>query len=175
MNRDHKAVVIDRLKTSLADVPAVVVADFKGLTVAETEDLRSRFRKADVSYEVVKNTLFKRAVSGTSKESLDPLFKGNSAIAYHEDDPVVAAKILRDYLSDNKQAKLTVKGGWLDGAFMDEAGVKSLADLPGKDELRATLLNLFMAAPTQLVRTLAAGPQTFAQLLSARADQLENA
>lgn len=175
MHRDQKSVVIDRLRTSLADVPAVVVADFKGLTVDQTDDLRGRFRNADVSYEVVKNTLMKRAVTGTPMESLESLFKGNSAIAYHEDDPSIAAKIFRDYLKENKGVSLTVKGAWLDGSVLDEEGVKALASLPGRDELRATLLNLFMAAPTQLVRTIAAGPQTFVQLLSARAEQLESA
>jgi len=168
-------VVIDRLKASLANVPAVVVADFKGLTVEQTDDLRSRFRKAEVHYEVVKNTLVKRAVSGTPKESLEALFKGNSAIAYHEEDPAAAAKILRDYLKENADASIALKGAWLDGDLLDEAGVEALAKLPGKDELRATLLNVFMAAPTKLVRTFAAGPQTFAQLLSARGEQLSNA
>ncbi len=173
MNRDQKSVVIDRIRTSLADVPAVVVADFKGLTVEQTDDLRGRFRKAEVSYEVVKNTLFKRAVTGTPMEPIESLFKGNSAIAYHEEDPSIAAKVLRDYLKDNKEASLALKGAWVDGSVLDETGVKALADLPGKDELRATLLNLFMAAPTQLVRTIAAGPQSFVQLLSARAESLD--
>ncbi len=174
VNKDEKSAVIDRLKTSLAGVPAVVVADFKGLTVQQTDELRSRFRKAEVSYEVVKNTLMRRAVAGTSQEAIEPLLKGNTAIAYHAEDPSAPAKVLRDFKKDFADAKLTVKGAYLDGKVLDEEGVKALASLPGKDELRSKLLSVFQGAPTQFVRTLIAGPQTFVQLLSARATQLES-
>ena len=164
--------MVDRLREALADAPAVIVADFKGLDVEKTNDLRSRFREAGVSYEVVKNTLVKRAIADTSKENLAPLFKGNSAIAFHQEDPTVSAKILRDFQKDHKDP-LTLKGGWVDGGLLDAAGVMALASLPGKDELRGRLLNVFMGVPTKFVRTLVAGPTDFVRVLQARQMQLE--
>lgn len=173
MNREDKAAVIERLRGALASVPAVIVTDFVGLTVEETDNLRSQFRAAGVKYEVVKNTLAKRAIADTPMEEMNPLFKGNSAIAYHPEDPVAPAKIIRDFAKDND--KLRVKGGWLDGKMLDAAGVGQLASLPGKDELRAKLLSVLNGVPTKLVRTLIAGPQSFIGVLNARKQQLEEA
>lgn len=173
MNRTEKSAVIERLKTALADVPAVVVADFKGLTVEKATELRSAFRQADVQFEVVKNTLARKALSGTAKENLGELFKGNSAIAYHAEDPTAPAKVLTDFLKENAKVPLSLRGAWLNGDLLDEAGVDALAKLPGKDELRGKLLSVFNGVPTKFVRTLIAGPTTFARLMQARATQLE--
>lgn len=173
MNREDKAAVIERLRGALATVPAVIVTDFVGLTVEETDNLRAQFRAAGVKYEVVKNTLVKRAIAETSMAEISPLFKGNSAIAYHPDDPVAPAKVVLDFSKDNE--KLRVKGGWLDGKKLDADGIKQLASLPGKDELRAKLLSVLGGVPTKLVRTLIAGPQSFIGVLTARKQQLEEA
>lgn len=171
MNRTDKSAVIDRLREELADVPAVIVADFRGLTVEQTDQLRSAFRKAQVSYEVVKNTLVRMATAGTSKESLHALFKGNTAIAYHSDDPAAPARIIRDFAKDND--RLAVKGGWLGGKVLNADGVKALADMPGKDELRGGLLSVLVGGPSKFVRTLAAGPTQFLLVLRARQQHLE--
>jgi large subunit ribosomal protein L10 len=173
VNRNDKAAVIERLREALADVPAVIVTDFVGLTVEETDTLRSKFREAGVKYEVVKNTLVKRAIADTPMTEIAPLFKGNSAIAYHAEDPVAPAKIIRDFAKDNE--KLRIKGGWLDGKALDAAGVEQLAALPGKDELRAKLLSVLNGVPTKFVRTLIAAPQSFIGVLNARKQQLEEA
>ena len=170
MNRTEKAAVIDRLRTELADVPAVVVTDFKGLNVESVDALRSALRKAEVKYEVVKNTLARAAVAGTAKENMAELLKGNSAIAYHAEDPALPAKILIDFKKDHEN--LAFKGAWLDGSVLDENGVTALSKLPGKDELRAKILGLLTAAPTKFVRTVVAAPTTFVQVLRARELQL---
>lgn len=173
MNRTEKSAVIERLKTSLAEAPAVVVVDFKGVTVEQVNALRSEMRKAEVSFEVVKNTLVKKAIEGSSKENMGELFKGNSAIAFHAEDPAAPAKILTDFVKDNP--KMVLKGGWLDGKLLDEAGVEQLSKLPGKDELRGKLLSVLAGAPTKFVRTIIAGPTQFVRVLQARAQQLEDA
>ena len=170
MDRNEKAGIIERLRDSLADVPAILVTDFKGLDVESATALRDNLRDAEVTYEVVKNTLVKKAVAGTPKENLAELFKGNSAIAYHAEDPAAPAKLLTDYAKDND--KLVVKGAWLDGNLLDVNGVQALAKLPGKDELRARLLSVLTGAPTKLVRTLVAAPTQFVQVLRAREQQL---
>lgn len=173
MNRSDKAAVIERLRTALADVPAVIVTDFVGLSVEETDVLRTQFRAAGVHYEVVKNTLVKRAIADSPLDVMEPLFKGNSAIAFHPEDPVAPAKIIHDFAKDNE--KLRIKGGWLDGRTLDADGIKQLASLPGKDELRGKLLSVVIGVPTKFVRTLIAGPQSFIGVLTARKQQLEEA
>ena len=170
MDRAGKSAVIDRLRVALADVPSIVVADFQGLTVEATDELRSQMRAAGVSYEVVKNTLAIKAIAGTNMENLEPLFKGNSAIAFHNEEPALPAKILLDFAKKN--AKITVKGGWADGTLLNAAGVESLSKLPGKDELRSTLLNVMQGTPRKFVQTIIAAPQQFVYLLKAREDDL---
>jgi len=171
LNRTEKSAVIERLKTALADVPAVVVSDFKGLTVEQVTELRSELRKADIKFEVVKNTLVRQAIKDSSKENMGELFRGNSAIAYHDDDPAAPAKILSEFAKKNK--KLVLKGAWLDGKILDAAGVEQLSKLPGKDELRSKLLSVIAGVPTKFVRTLIAGPTQFVRVLQARSQQLE--
>ena len=171
MNREQKSEVINRLSTSLADAPSVVVASFSGLTVEAADTIRSEMRKAECHYEVVKNTLVKRAIAGTSKEEMAPLFKGNTAIAFHQDDPAAPAKLLKKFAKDYEA--LTIKGGWVDGTVLNEKGVETLSSLPGRDELRSMLLRVFNGSATQLVRVLAAAPTDFAQVLRARGDSLE--
>ena len=170
MNREQKAEVIERLRANLDGVPAVVLTDFQGMTVEQTNDLRNRFREAGVHYEVVKNTLVRQAVAGTDKGDLCDHFRGNTAIAYLPDDPVAPARIVAEYGKTND--KLSIKAGWLDGKVLDVGGVKSLATLPGKDELRAQLLSVLVGAPTAFVRVLTAGPTSFARVLQARAEAL---
>lgn len=170
MNRAQKSEVVERLKQALDGVPAVILTDFCGLDVEKTNELRSQFRKADVHYEVVKNTLIRRAVDGTPLEGLGEFLKGNTAIAFHRDDPVSPAKIIADFARTNE--KLVIKGGWLSGKVLDEAGVKQLATLPGKDELRAKLLSVFNGVPSQFVRLLSAAQAGFVRVLQARADAL---
>ena len=169
MNRTDKAAVIERLRHDLEGVPSIVVADFQGLDVGSVTDLRDRFRAAGVEYFVVKNTLMKKSVEGTNMASISPLFKGNSAIAFHHEDPAAPAKVLTDYVKENP--KLVLKGAWLDGNLLDEDGVKALSTLPGKDELRAKLLNVFQGSGTKVVRLLSAAPTSFVQVLVAREKQ----
>jgi large subunit ribosomal protein L10 len=166
LNRTDKAAVIERLRHDLEGVPSIVVADFQGLDVGSVTDLRDRFRAAGVQYYVVKNTLMKKSVEGTDKETIAPLFKGNSAIAFHDEDPAAPAKVLTDYVKENP--KLVLKGAWLDGNLLDENGVKALSTLPGKDELRAKLLSVFQGSGTRVVRLLSAAPTSFVQVLRAR-------
>ena len=166
MNRQEKSDVVQELKETLGQVASLVITDYRGLTVDQVNGLRSEIRKADCTYRVVKNTLLKRAIEGTAMEGLAPLFKGPTSIAYSYEDPVAPAKIIDKFEKDLQH--LEVKGAYLDGQVLDKSGVKSLATMPGKDELRATLLMTFLAPATEFVRLLAAAPQNFVYLLSAR-------
>ncbi len=158
MNREQKTQVINQLTEDLKNVPSVVVASFSGLTVEDTEKLRSQLRKAGVHYEVVKNKLAIKAVESSDKAGLSAYLKGNSAIAFHKDDPVAPAKVISEFAKKSKAIKLS--GGWMDGKVLDQAGVEVLANLPGKNELRGQLLSVFNGAASAFVR-----------LLQAKADQ----
>ena len=171
MNREVKSEVVQELQETLGKVASLIVADYRGVTVDEVNGLRSEIRKADCTYRVVKNSLFKRAIEGTAMEGLAPLFKGPTSIAYSYEDPVAPAKIIDKFEKDLQH--LEVKGAYLDGQVLDKAGVKSLATMPGKDELRAKLLMTFLAPATEFVRLLSAGPQNFLYLLSAREQALQ--
>lgn len=171
MNRENKTALVERLKANLEDVPSVVVTDFQGLKVAESDELRRLLDAAGCKFEVVKNTLVKRAIAGTSMEGLNDLFKGNSAIAYHPEEPGTAAKLLLKFAKDHK--KLVVKGGWVEGTVLDLNGVEGLSKMPSKDEMRAKLLNVMKGVPTAFVRVLNGAPTKFLQVLQARKMQIE--
>jgi large subunit ribosomal protein L10 len=166
MQKQTKVDNIAELQQTLAKVAALIVADFRGLKVEEVNGLRREIRKADCKYRVVKNTLFKRAVAGTPMEGLAPLFKGPTAIAYSLQDPVAPAKVMDKF--STTLDKLKLKGGYLDGHVLDANGVKSLAHMKGKDELRAELLATFLAPLQDMLRLLQAAPQNFLYLLGAK-------
>ena len=166
MNRETKGATVEELKETLSKVQSLVLADFRGLTVGETVGLRSEIRKNACHFRVVKNTLVKLAVAGTPMERIADLFRGPTAIAYSFEDPVAPAKIIDKF--DGELDKLAVKGGYLDGEVLDAAGVKSLAKMKGKDELRAEFLAQLQAPAQSFVRLLNAGPQNFLYLLQAR-------
>lgn len=170
MKRQEKVDAVAELKDTLGQVASLVVTDFRGLTVDNVNKLRKEIRAAECEYRVIKNTLVKIAIAGTDMEELSPLFKGPSAIAYSFNDPVAPAKVIDTFAS--KQKKFAVKGGFLDGQTLDEAGVAGLAKMKGKDELRGDLLALFQAPAQTMVRLLAAGPTNFLYLLNAQKEEL---
>ena len=171
MNRDEKAQQIAELKEKLQKSAAIVLADYRGLTVPAVTALREEFRKQQCEYKIYKNTLVKLAIKGTPMEKMGKYLEGPTALIYSWDSPSAAAKIAREYAKGNEKFK--VKGGYLEGNVLDEKGVSASADMPGKDELRATLLATLVAPATNLVRTLNAGAQNFAFVIDARKRQLE--
>ena len=171
MNRQVKNDTVEELKSTLGRVASLVLADFRGLKVQQVNELRSEIRQADCSYRVVKNTLIRRAISGSAMEPLSDFFRGPTAIAYSFEDPVAPAKLLDKYAEELDL--LEVKAGYVDGEVLDAKGVKRLATMKGKDELRAELLMTLMAPAQGFVRLLAAPPTNFLYLLNARRQQLE--
>jgi large subunit ribosomal protein L10 len=154
----------------LSQIEALFLADYRGLTVEEANELRSEFRSSGCSYRVVKNTLLKRAVEGTSLEELGPLLEGPTAISYSAEEPLQPAKVLAKFAK--QLAPLEIKGGFYEGLRTPE-DVVSLSKMPGKDELRSTLLQTMLAAPQNLLRLFLGAPQRFLMVLGARGRQLE--
>ena len=171
MDRTAKEAQVGELKEKLAKTTSLVFADYRGIDVPTVTGLRNEFRKAQCEYKVYKNTLVKLAVKGTKMEGISKHLEGPTAIIFSWESPAAPAKVATKFAKESE--KFVVKGGYFEGTVLDTKGVEGLATMPGKDELRAKLLATFMAPATDLVRTLSAGAQNFAYLLSAKQRQAE--
>lgn len=171
-----KAEEITKLKESFDRAIASVFVDYRGINVELITELRSRFRAKGVEYRVVKNTLVTRALAGSPLEGNEELaghLTGMTGVAWSYEDPSAAAKIIKEFRKEGEeQEKLTVKCGVLDGEILDGKRVENeLANLPGKDEVRAMLLAQLMAPAQSLVRQLTAPAQNFVYVLDAKMRQ----
>lgn len=172
LNLDDKKAVVAEVSAELADAQAVIVAEYRGLEVGQVTALRAKARESGVYLRVLKNTLVRRAVAGTSFEGLashmvGPLIYGISR------DPVAPAKVLQEFAKTND--KLVIKGGAMPGYVMDAAGVKALASMPSREELLATLLGTMQAPVTKFVQTLNEVPGKFVRTVAALRDSKETA
>ncbi|MBN8531919.1 MAG: 50S ribosomal protein L10 [Alphaproteobacteria bacterium] len=166
MDRAAKKQLISELNEGFASAQTVVVAHYKGLTVAEITDLRRRVRGAGGSFKVTKNTLTKLALDGTPFAHMKDLFQGPTAIAFSQ-DAVAAAKAVNDFAKAND--KLVLIGGGFGDKNLDVAGVQALASLPSLDELRAKLVGLIAAPATKLVTIIQAPAGQVARVIGAYA------
>jgi large subunit ribosomal protein L10 len=166
--RAEKAVVIEDLNGIFHRSGVVVVAHYKGLTVAEMGVLRGQMRAAGASLRVTKNRLAKRALEGTPFAPMVDLFTGPTAIAVSS-DPTAAPKVVVEYARRNE--KLRLVGGGLAGALLDPAAVRALAELPSLDELRARLLSVINTPASRLVGLMQAPGGQLARVLKAWADK----
>jgi large subunit ribosomal protein L10 len=166
--RAEKAQVIDELNDVFDKAGVVVITHYKGLTVAELSDLRTRSRAVGATFRVTKNKLAQRALDGTPFASVSDLFKGPTAIAFSK-DPTSAPKVVAEFAKKNE--KLKIVGGGLAGTFLDAASIRALADLPSLDELRGKLIGLLNAPASRLVGLLQAPGGQVARVLAARAEQ----
>ena len=166
MERQTKVEVVESLKDHLSKASSCVVMDFEGVPMSTFTPFRKECARNNVKMMVVKNTLARIALKDSSFEGLEKLLQGMSCLILTMDnDQVVGAKIVKDYVKIDK--KIKVKGGMIDGSLLSTEQVKALADLPSKEELQAKLLATMLAVPQNFVRLLAAVPQNFVQLLNA--------
>jgi large subunit ribosomal protein L10 len=172
--REGKAALIGEVKGRFDKATSAVFLDYKGMNVEQVTKLRASFRKAGVEYKVVKNTLVRHALKDTEYgKKLDDVLTGMTGCAWSYEDPSAAAKVLKAFKKDEGDAnKLEIKAGLIDGAVMDGKAVEDqLATMPGKDELRATLLATLQAPLQQFVMLLNAPAQNFVYVLSAKERQ----
>lgn len=164
MNRTQKQEWIASTNANVKDAGILLIAHYKGLTVAEMTDLRANVRKAGAGFKVTKNLLAKRAVAGTQYEQLSHLFKGPTAVAYAT-DPVSAAKALSEFAKKNE--KLVLVGGAFGDTVLDKAAIQQLATLPSLDELRAKIIAILQTPATRIAGVLQAPAGQLARVFGA--------
>jgi len=167
--RAEKIAVVEEVRERLDGSSGSVLTEYRGLTVKDMAELRIRLAEAGGDYKVFKNTLVRRAVSGSEHEALESLLTGPTAIAFVRDDIAAVAKALRDF--SRAHPSLVMKGGLLDGKLLDSRELVSLADLPSRDVLLAQLAGAIAAPLRQLAGLMQALPRNLAYGLSALADQ----
>jgi large subunit ribosomal protein L10 len=167
----QKKQIAEDLKGRFEKSSLVILTDYKGLDVAAMNVLRRKLREANTEYQVVKNSLLVRASEGNDVALIKDQFTGPSAIALSHDDPVAPAKVLADFVKENK--KFEIKGGVLNGKIIDPDGIKALSSLPSREVLLAQVLSAMNAVPTSLVTALADVPRRFVNVLQAIKDQKE--
>jgi large subunit ribosomal protein L10 len=180
MNRQEKEVEVAKLGKALGSAQAALCADYRGLTVLEITDLRKQLRKAGSRGVVVRNSLARIAAGKALKETgaseaevkkFVDMFHGPALIAYSDSDPVAPAKVISGFAKDHQNLK--IKGGWVDGTYLDEAGVDTLSKMPGREETLARLLRLIATPATQLVRLIAAPATQVVRVIDAHRTNLE--
>jgi len=172
MQKADKERVVAELAARLRASESLIVADYRGLTNAQLEGLRSKLVEHGARFSVVKNTLTRRAAEAAGADGLLALLEGPTAIAFVESDgdPVAVAKALSDTARETKV--LVFRGGVISGKAMTEADVETLAKLPPVDVLKSQLVGVIVAPLTQLLGLLEAPLRDLVGLLDARIEQL---
>jgi large subunit ribosomal protein L10 len=166
-----KKQIADDLQKRFSKSTLVILTDYKGLDVASLNVLRRKLRGANTEYQVAKNSLLVRASEGNDVSLIREHFKGPSAIALGYDDPVAPAKVLTDFLKENKNFEIKV--GVLNGKVVSSDGIKALSSLPSREVLLAQLLATMNAVPTSLVTALSDVPRRLMNVLQAIKDRSE--
>ena len=172
LNLEQKQSVVAEVSAQLKNAQAVILAEYRGLDVTRVTDLRSRARKSGVYLRVLKNTLARRAMKGTSFEKLTEQMIGPLIYGIAQ-DPVAGAKVLAEFAKDNEL--FVIKGGAMPNAVMSAKDIKTLASMPSREELLAKLVGTLQAPIAKLVRTMNEVPGKFARTLAAVRDQKEKA
>jgi large subunit ribosomal protein L10 len=160
VNREEKVAEVAELSGKFAKANIAIVADYKGLTVQDLQELRHSLRRNDAEFRVAKNTLLIR-------------FVGTTSVTVSYGDPVSPAKILTDFSKDHPELK--IRSAVLDGKMLSAEDITALSRLPGKEVLLGQMLSVMNAVPTGLVQVLSGVPRTFLYALQAIKEQKEQA
>ncbi|MFS0840770.1 50S ribosomal protein L10 [Paenibacillus sp. 1P03SA] len=139
----EKEQIVSDLSDKLRASSCTIVTDYRGLNVAQVTELRKQLREAGVEFQVLKNSMVRRATANAELTELDAHLTGPTAIAFSKDDVVAAAKILNNFSKKNES--LSIKAGVVEGKVVDVTQIKALADLPSREGLLSMLLSVLQA------------------------------
>ena len=166
---EDKQKIVSEVNEAAGSALSAVLADYRGLTVAEMTELRSKARTSGIYLRVVRNTLAKRAIDGTPYECLRVALTGPTLVAFSYSEPGAAARLLRDYGKDREA--LNVKAISIGGDLFDSGQLDRIASLPNRDEAITMVLGLLLAPITKLARTVNEVPGRVVRTLAAVGEQ----
>jgi large subunit ribosomal protein L10 len=173
LNLEDKKALVAEVAEVAAKAQSVVAAEYRGLTVTQMTELRSKARKSGVYMRVVKNTLARKALAGTSFEPVGPKLKGPLILAFSKDDPGAAARVVKDFAKANDKLVATLVS--LGGPVLSAKDLDAVASLPTREQALSMLLGTLKAPSQKLVSTLAAVPSKLVRTLAAVRDQKQAA
>ena len=147
-----KQPIVEEISGYIKDAQSVVLVDYRGLTVEQDTRLRKLCRENDVVYKVYKNTMMNFAFKGTDFEALAPYLEGPSAVAISSTDATAPARVMGKFAKEAKA--LEIKGGVVEGIAYDAAGIASIADIPGREELLGKLLGSMQSPIANFARVM---------------------
>ena len=158
MTRDEKVQAVSELTEVVGSASSFYFTDYQGLTVAQATELRNQFRKAGVKYKIAKNTLLRRALSdkGLLTDQISASMKGQTAVAFGFEDPAAPARVLKAFLEKSNSEKPALKLAWLDGMIYDGKQLKTIAALPTKKDIMASIVGSIHAPISGIVNVLGA-------------------
>jgi large subunit ribosomal protein L10 len=169
LNLEDKKALVAEVSAVAATAQSVVAAEYRGLTVAQMTELRAKARKSGVYMRVVKNTLARKAIAGTSFEPIGPKLKGPLVLAFSKDDPGAAARVLKDFAKANDKLVPTLVS--LGGQVLGGKDLEKVASLPTREQALAMLMGVMKAPIQKLVGTLIAPQSKLVRTLAAVRDQ----
>lgn len=152
MNREEKSATIEEIAAQIEASEAIFAIDYRGISVSQAAELRSKLREADASFTVVKNRLSKLAAEKAGEERLAELLSGPTALTFVRGDTAQAAKAITTFNKEHEV--LTYKGGFMEATVLDESAFKSIAKLPSRDVLNGQFAGVVASPLTGLVRGL---------------------
>jgi large subunit ribosomal protein L10 len=171
LNRDQKAQVIEEVAGQINTSEAIFAVDYRGISVPQAAELRTKLRDADATFRVVKNTLSERAADQAGADGLKELLQGPTAMTFVRGDAAAAAKALRDFRRGTGNTLLEFKGGWMNGAPLTPDDVDAIAQLPSREVLVGRLVGLIASPLSGLATALNNLPAGLARQLQQIADQ----
>ena len=166
---EQKQQIVAEVNEVAASALSAVIADYRGLTVAEMTEMRVKARESGVYLRVVRNTLAKRALEGTEYECLNDAFVGPTLLAFSQEEPGAAARLIKEYAKDF--AELEVKALSIGGILLGADQLDRVAKLPTLDEARSMLMSVMQAPVVKLVRTMNEVPGKLVRTIAAVRDQ----
>jgi large subunit ribosomal protein L10 len=173
LNLEDKKALVAEVAAVAQKAQSVVAAEYRGLTVGQMTELRAKARKQGVYMRVVKNTLARKALAGTSFETVGPKLKGPLVLAFSKDDPGAAARVVKDFAKAHEKLVATLVS--LGGQVLPGAELDRVASLPTREQALAMLLGVLKAPIVKLVGTLAAPASQLARTVAAVREQKQAA